>query len=77
VALIAASSHVDAPFVMAMQTGRLLAVLAVGPAVARWVARRSAWAHRLTPARAGTFPGIERRPRGDNARSWPARGHSP
>jgi uncharacterized membrane protein AbrB (regulator of aidB expression) len=42
VALIAASSHVDAPFVMAMQTGRLLAVLAVGPAVARWVARRSA-----------------------------------
>jgi membrane AbrB-like protein len=41
VALIAASSHVDAPFVMAMQTGRLLAVLAVGPAVARWVSRRS------------------------------------
>ena len=41
VALIAASSHVDAPFVMAMQTGRLLAVLAVGPAVARWVSRHS------------------------------------
>ncbi|WP_199899042.1 AbrB family transcriptional regulator [Ideonella sp. B508-1] len=41
VALIAASSQVDAPFVMAMQTGRLLAVLAVGPAVARWVSRRS------------------------------------
>ena len=41
VALIAASSPVDAPFVMAMQTGRLLAVLAVGPAMARWVSRRS------------------------------------
>ncbi|CAN5119910.1 AbrB family transcriptional regulator [soil metagenome] len=40
VAIIAASSTVDMPFVMAMQTGRLLAVLIAGPAIARWLAGR-------------------------------------
>jgi membrane AbrB-like protein len=40
VAIIAASSHVDIPFIMAMQTGRLLVVLAAGPSIARWLARR-------------------------------------
>jgi membrane AbrB-like protein len=38
VALIAASSQVDAPFVMAMQTGRFLFVLFAGPSIARAVA---------------------------------------
>jgi membrane AbrB-like protein len=40
VAIIAASGRVDAPFVMAMQTTRFLAVLAFGPALSRLVARR-------------------------------------
>jgi uncharacterized protein len=39
VAIIAASSHVDMPFVMAMQTARFIIVLLVGPALARAVAR--------------------------------------
>jgi len=39
VAIIAASSHVDLPFVMAMQIGRLLVALLVGPALARMIAR--------------------------------------
>jgi uncharacterized protein len=39
VAIIAASSDVDVPFVMAMQTGRFLLVLALGPSLARLVAR--------------------------------------
>jgi uncharacterized protein len=38
VAIIAAASKVDAPFVMAMQMGRLLAVLLLGPAVVKFVA---------------------------------------
>ena len=40
VAIIAASSKVDLPFVMAMQTARFLAVLAIGPSLARAIARR-------------------------------------
>jgi membrane AbrB-like protein len=40
VAIIAASSQVDLPFVMAMQAARFLLVLLVGPALARVVARR-------------------------------------
>lgn len=40
VAVIAASSNVDAGFVMAMQVIRLLATLAAGPSVARFVANR-------------------------------------
>ena len=39
VAIIAASSPVDLPFVMAMQIGRLLVALLVGPALARTIAR--------------------------------------
>ena len=41
VAIIAASSDVDVPFVMAMQTGRFLIILLIGPALARFIARRS------------------------------------
>ncbi len=39
VAIIAASSPVDVPFVMAMQMGRFLLVLLAGPALARLVAK--------------------------------------
>lgn len=39
VAIIASSTQVDVPFVMAMQTARLIFVLLTGPAVARLVAR--------------------------------------
>ena len=39
VAIIAASSRVDLPFVMAMQIGRLLVVILIGPALARMIAR--------------------------------------
>jgi uncharacterized protein len=39
VAIIAASSHVDVPFVMAMQMARFILVLLAGPALARAVAR--------------------------------------
>ncbi len=46
VAIIAANSDVDAPFVMAMQAGRLLVVLATGPALARFIATRN-WAKAL------------------------------
>jgi membrane AbrB-like protein len=39
VAIIAASSKVDLPFVMAMQTGRFVLVLLLGPSLARTIAR--------------------------------------
>lgn len=39
IAIIAASSKVDLPFVMAMQTARFLLVLIIGPSLARMVAR--------------------------------------
>jgi membrane AbrB-like protein len=39
VAIIAASSPVDVPFVMAMQIGRLLIVILIGPALAHMIAR--------------------------------------
>jgi len=39
VAIIAASSQVDMPFVMAMQMARFIIVLLVGPALAKAVAR--------------------------------------
>lgn len=42
VAIIAASSRVDVPFVMAMQTARFVIVLLTGPAIARFVATRVA-----------------------------------
>lgn len=40
VAIIAASSTVDLPFVMAMQTGRFLVVLVTGPVLARFISTR-------------------------------------
>jgi membrane AbrB-like protein len=42
VAIIATSSNVDVPFVMAMQTTRLVAVLVLVPALARFLGGRSA-----------------------------------
>ena len=39
VAIIAASSPVDLPFVMAMQIGRLLLVILIGPSLAKMIAR--------------------------------------
>ncbi len=41
VAIIAASTHVDMPFIMAMQMARFLLVLFGGPAIARFVASRA------------------------------------
>ncbi len=40
VAIIAASSNVDLPFIIAMQTSRFFIVLLAGPALARFVAAR-------------------------------------
>ena len=40
VAIIAASSNVDVPFVMALQAVRLVIVLIAGPPLARFVAQR-------------------------------------
>jgi membrane AbrB-like protein len=37
-AIIAASTKVDMPFVMALQTARLIVLLVIGPPLARWVA---------------------------------------
>jgi membrane AbrB-like protein len=42
VAIIAAGTHVDLPFVMAMQTGRFLLVLFFGPSLAKRVAKWTA-----------------------------------
>jgi membrane AbrB-like protein len=41
VAIIAASSNVDVPFVMSLQTLRFLVVLFAGPALSRFIARRT------------------------------------
>lgn len=41
VAIIAAGSKVDVPFVVAMQTARFVAVLLIGPSLARFLARRA------------------------------------
>jgi len=41
VAIIAANSNVDVPFVMAMQAGRFIVVLLTGPALARYIATRN------------------------------------
>lgn len=46
VAIIAANSAVDVPFVMAMQAGRLLVVTIMGPPLARYIATRK-WAKEL------------------------------
>jgi membrane AbrB-like protein len=50
VAIIAASSPVDIPFVMAMQIGRLLVVILIGPPLARMIAR---WTNGAEPASSG------------------------
>jgi uncharacterized protein len=42
VAIIASSTQVDMPFIMAMQTGRFIMVLLMGPAIARLLATRAA-----------------------------------
>lgn len=42
VAIIAASSHVDVPFVMTMQMARFAVVLFIGPALAAFISRRVA-----------------------------------
>jgi membrane AbrB-like protein len=49
VAIIAASSHVDVPFVMAAQMARFLIILAIGPALARVIS------HWLGPQQALLF----------------------
>lgn len=46
IAIIAAGSKVDLPFVMAMQTARFVLILALGPVLARFLASRA----RATPA---------------------------
>jgi uncharacterized protein len=40
VAIIAATTHVDMPFVMALQTVRFLVILALGPYISRFIAKR-------------------------------------
>ena len=40
IAIIAASSDVDLPFIIALQTSRFFIVLLAGPTIARFVARR-------------------------------------
>jgi membrane AbrB-like protein len=52
VAIIAAGSHVNMPFVVAMQTARFLLILFTGPALARFMARRAAQAARRGHSRA-------------------------
>jgi len=42
VAIIAASIHLDMPFVMALQTARILLVILIGPSLARLLADWSA-----------------------------------
>jgi uncharacterized protein len=44
VAIIAASTKVDVPFVMALQTARFVIVLLIGPRLARFVAERTGFA---------------------------------
>jgi membrane AbrB-like protein len=41
VAIIAAGTNVNLPFVMAMQTARFLVILSIGPSLARFMARRA------------------------------------
>jgi membrane AbrB-like protein len=49
VAIIAASSHVDVPFVMALQTIRFLTIVIAGPPLARFLARRADAEARMQP----------------------------
>ncbi len=41
IAIIAASSHADAPFIIALQMVRFLTIIAIGPPVARFLARHA------------------------------------
>ena len=50
VAIIAASSPVDVPFVMAMHVGRLLIVILIGPALAHTIARLTGGAEPVSKA---------------------------
>ena len=64
VAIIAASSPVDLPFVMAMQIGRLLIVILIGPGLARMIARWAGATDRSSEVQSridrpcSAFPGI-------------------
>lgn len=49
VAILAMTSHADVPFVLAMQTFRLLAVILVGPYLARFMVRRQTGGRDDTP----------------------------
>ncbi|MCF1449937.1 AbrB family transcriptional regulator [Agrobacterium vitis] len=40
VAIIAATTHVDLPFVLALQTARFLMILALGPSISKFIANR-------------------------------------
>ena len=42
VAIIAASSHVDVPFIITLQMVRFLTIIAIGPPIARFLARHAA-----------------------------------
>jgi uncharacterized protein len=53
-AIIAASAKVDLPFVMAMQTTRLMLVLLISPALARFISRRLMAAAPDSPATASS-----------------------
>jgi hypothetical protein len=48
VAIIAASSKVNVPFVMALQTARFVVVLLIGPGLARLIARRTGFSEKKT-----------------------------
>jgi membrane AbrB-like protein len=50
IAIIAASSDVDLPFVMAMQTTRFMLVVLLGPTIARLVASRMGWISKVDEA---------------------------
>jgi uncharacterized membrane protein AbrB (regulator of aidB expression) len=54
IAIIAAGTAVDTPLVMAVQTGRFLTVLVLGPTLARYAARLA------VPARTATAAGVEK-----------------
>ena len=41
VAIIAASSHVDVPFIVALQIVRFVTIIAIGPPIARFLPRHA------------------------------------
>jgi membrane AbrB-like protein len=50
IAIIASSSHVDVPFVMALQSSRFMLILLVGPHIGSFLARRRASSEEPPPA---------------------------